>query len=303
MTFSARFNEVRPTTQFSARTVTPSRFVLHGAAMTSLDGLSNMIVNRTRQVSAHGGFKDKRGIGWVDEENRAWSLSDEFWDSIAFTLENANQSVPAYDFTGDTQESIAQWIAEVATRKGIWPHRDGAPKSWTVIGHREVYTIHGGSYATACPQQLDLNWVTARAQQIMNGEPVKEEEDPMQNYTAFGRGFILGQGYLLISDGDNTTAKWKEWYGAPEDFGGKYFEPGKPPASAYGDPAATKLNIVLRAHGITGDWLRWANQPSGVAYREGGVSDVTVQIPDGFADTIVKQVVAALPKKITGTLS
>lgn len=177
MTFSARFTEIRPTSQYSARTQSPRCFVLHGAAMTSLDGLSNMIVNGTRQVSAHGGFKDARGIGWVNEEYRAWSLSDARWDSLAYTLENANESTDGYTFSGTTQESIAQWIADVSRRTGIYPHRNGDPTTWTVIGHSEVYTIHEGSYATACPQSLDLNWITARAQQILKGATKRKKSD------------------------------------------------------------------------------------------------------------------------------
>lgn len=178
MTHSKVFTEIRPTRAFSARTTAPNIFVLHGAAMTNLDALSQMIVAQTRQVSAHGGFKDKRGIGWIDEENRAWSLSDAYWDSRAFTLENANDQIPPYSFSGETQEQVAQWIADVSRRRGIWPHRSGDPKTWTVIGHREVYTIHGGSYATACPQLLDLNWITTRAQQLLTKRPSRSSAMP-----------------------------------------------------------------------------------------------------------------------------
>lgn len=175
MTFSATFTEIRPTRQSSARTEKPRLFVLHGAAMTSLDGLSDMIVTGSRQVSAHGGFKNKRGIGWVAEEYRAWSLSDAYWDSVAYTLENANESIAGYTFSSDTQESVAKWVADISSRSGIYPHRNGNPSTWTVIGHREVYTIHGGSYATACPQALDLDWITSRAQQILLGD-IKESD-------------------------------------------------------------------------------------------------------------------------------
>lgn len=205
MTYSIRFNELRPTSQFSARTEIPMRFVLHGAAMTSLDALSDMIVSGSRQVSAHGGFKDARGIGWIDEENRAWSLSDETQDSLAWVTENANESIDGYTFTAATQESIAQWIADVAKRKNVWPHRDGNPTTWTVIGHSEVWTIYHASYPTACPTVLDLAWITARAQQILTGSESDDDVTLFQVIQQASKDGLVNLGWLYKQIGNGPV--------------------------------------------------------------------------------------------------
>lgn len=269
MGWSPLSTEVHNTSQYSARTQPPQGVVLHHGATTSADAIIDMEVSGSRQVSSHQVVKDKRIAGVVQEQFRAWSLSSAEWDSWAFTVECANESTNGWTISDESHESLAQLTADWAKRAGFWPHRDGNPETWTLLGHREVYTIHGASYATACPGGMNLDFVAKRAQQILVGEtPKKKEENPMQNYTAFGRGFILGQNYLLISDGNSTTDKWKEWYGAPKDLGGAYFEPGKAPASAYKDPAAAQINLEMRAHGLSGDFSVWANLPNRVQYNE-----------------------------------
>lgn len=172
----AAYTGTRLTSDHSPRTRTIGGWVLHHAAMTgAVEALLSLMMPGGRTVSAHGAFKDGQRIQAVPHNRRAWSLADAWWDSWALTCECVNNAgAPAWTLSAATHESIAQWIAATSRETGIRPHRDGDPRTWTVIGHREVYTIHGGSYATACPGGMDLAWITRRAQEILGsgGAPV-----------------------------------------------------------------------------------------------------------------------------------
>lgn len=164
------FTSTQLTTDCSPRTATANIAVLHHAALTgSVDVLVGMMMSGGRTVSAHAAIKDDQIVHTVPLDKRAWSLGDAYWDSRAFTCECVNDSANGWTLSIETHESIAQFVAAMANEFGFRPHRSGDPRSWTVLGHREVYTIHGGSYATACPGGMDLAWITKRAQQILDG--------------------------------------------------------------------------------------------------------------------------------------
>ena len=169
MGWSPLATEVHDTRQYSARTRSVGGVVLHHAATTDAQWVINVETNGSKQVSSHLVVKDNRRAGIVQEQFRAWSLSDAYWDSWALTVECANESTNGWTISDASHESLAMLVANWATRYNFWPHRDGDPKTWTVLGHREVYTIHGGSYATACPGGMDLNRITRRAQEIIKG--------------------------------------------------------------------------------------------------------------------------------------
>lgn len=142
--------------------------VLHHGALTSLDYLLDLMQPGGRTVSANEGIKDGERVGAVPIYNRAYSLSDAYWDTQAATAECCNSRAgEPWPLSDATHESAAQFVAEAAMRDGWWPHRDGDPKTWTVIDHGEVYIIHGGSYPTACAGGMDMPRVTKRAQQII----------------------------------------------------------------------------------------------------------------------------------------
>lgn len=165
--------ETHRTTQKSARVASPVMAILHHAATTNADVVINMMVRKTRKVSAHAVVKDDRIAGVVEEEYRAWSLSSSLYDSKAFTVECANQSSAGWTISDASHEALARLVADWGRRYGFTPHRDGNPKNWTVIGHREVYTIHGQSYATACPGAMNLDYIAKRARELMGGAAPK----------------------------------------------------------------------------------------------------------------------------------
>lgn len=186
MGWSPLSTEVHNTSQYSARTQSAKGVVLHHGATTSAQQIIDMEVSGSRQVSSHQVVKDKRNAGVVQEQFRAWSLSSAQWDSWAFTVECANESTNGWTISDESHETLAQLTADWARRYGFWPHRDGDSRYWTVYGHREIYTIHGASYATACPGGMNLDFVAKRAQQILQGdlppEPEKKEDRKVIRY-------------------------------------------------------------------------------------------------------------------------
>jgi len=96
MGWSPLSTEVHNTSQFSNRTRAPGGIVLHHGATTSADAIISMMVSGSRQVSSHQVVKDARNAGVVQEQYRAWSLSDAYWDSWGFTVECANESTTGW---------------------------------------------------------------------------------------------------------------------------------------------------------------------------------------------------------------
>lgn len=199
MGWSPLSTETWNTSQYSARITSPKGVVLHHGATTSADAIISMEVTGSRQVSSHQVVKDKRNAGIVQEQFRAWSLSDAYWDSWAFTVECANESTNGWTISDESHETLAQLVADWAIRYGFWPHREGASNTWTVYGHREIYSIFGASYATACPGGMNLDFVAKRAQQIINGE--EKEEVEMEVY-----GYIMDQGMAPADPRYGSTA-------------------------------------------------------------------------------------------------
>lgn len=170
-------NEWYSTSQQSAVTAAPRRgVVLHHGATTSADQIIDMETSGSRQVSSNRVVKDQRCAKIVDDGLRAWSLSDAFWDSVLRSIECANESTAGWTISPESHETLAQMTAFWAVQDGFWPHRDGPDTTWTVFGHREIYTIFGDSYATACPGGMDLDYVAHRAQQILTAGPSSDPE-------------------------------------------------------------------------------------------------------------------------------
>lgn len=217
--FSPLSTSIRPTGQQSPRSAPANMAILHHGATTSLEAIIRM-AQGAKQVSMHQGVKDGARVAVVDETQRAWSLSDAYWDSRAFTTECANESTSGWAISGPSHESLAQLVADWSRRYGWWPHRDGDPRTWTVIGHREVYTIHGGSYATACPGGMNLDWITVRAQQIRRGdtgntpkpptraEKNKKETDMIYSFIRHPNGGIMMLNGETRKKTAMTSAEW-----------------------------------------------------------------------------------------------
>lgn len=139
----------------------PDHIVLHHAAGTSFD-LLVALMNGGKQVSATLGIKDLRVASMFEEEPwRAWSLSSAQWDSRSLSVETCNESTNGWTISELSYLSLARAVAYWCQKFGIPCNRN------RVIGHREVYTRFGASYATACPGGMDLDRVVREAQAII----------------------------------------------------------------------------------------------------------------------------------------
>lgn len=212
MTVSDPTNEWYTTRQQSAVTARPRRgVVLHHGATTSMDAIIQMETTGSRQVSSNRVVKDSRCARVVsDDPNiRAWSLSSAYWDSVLSSVECANESTDGWTISPASHETLARYTAYRAQTEGWWPHRSGDPTTWTVYGHREIYIYFGASYATACPGGMDLDWITTRAQQLLNPTTLKGNSSMPAMIatpkTGGGFRFILTDGIRKVAVTEDQT--------------------------------------------------------------------------------------------------
>jgi hypothetical protein len=158
------------------------RIILHHQASTNGMGGVRMMVKRTKQVSAnYVVLSDGAVVLVVPEEYRAWTSASASWDGRAITFEVENSTgEPNWLISAKAEEKLAQMVVDIATRYNFPINRD------TVIGHRELYSRYGASYATACPGGMRLDWIVNRANEIKNNPgsipnnsvaPKPQEED------------------------------------------------------------------------------------------------------------------------------
>lgn len=184
-------------------------FILHHSAAFDVNQVLNEMVTGSRQVSANYVVaNDGTLYGVVDEEDRAWTSGSTTdggqgaaWDKRSITFEILDQTgAPDWLISDAAQKTVAAVIADCSKRYGIVPQRAGDDHGWTVYGHRELYTIYGASYSTACPGGLPLDGVTQAAAALL--APPKPKENNMTRYqfadstgNIVGR-YIVGPGYV-----------------------------------------------------------------------------------------------------------
>jgi hypothetical protein len=117
-----------------------------------------------REVSSTVIIKDDQVASMFDEQYRAWSLSSQYWDSVSLSSETCNETTaPGWTISEASYATLAKVVADWCIRYGIACNRT------QIMGHREVYTRYGASYATACPGGIDLDRVVNDAAAIING--------------------------------------------------------------------------------------------------------------------------------------
>lgn len=202
MGWSPLSTEVHNTSQYSARSRGIDRIVLHHGATTSADAIITMETTGSRQVSSHQVIKDARNAGIVQEQFRAWSLGDADFDSRSLTVECANESTAGWTISAASHETLARQVADWCKRYGINPNRSGDPRTWTVIGHREVYSIYGQSYSTACPGGMNLDWITERAKQLLNGNGSDSEDMIIYRANSASEDGVIPKGFAFLQGAD-----------------------------------------------------------------------------------------------------
>ncbi len=173
MTRSPLATRVSRTHQQSSRNgADVDKFVVHHAASTSHQGVVNMMVSGSREVSAHYVVSEIIE-SVVDEDYRAWSLGSASWDARSVTVETINNSTDGWTVSDRTFDNLARLIADWSTRYGI-PITDD-----TVLTHQEVYARYGASYPTACPGDLQRRKpeLLKLAQNYASAPTTQDQED------------------------------------------------------------------------------------------------------------------------------
>lgn len=192
--------------QFSRRTGNIDRIILHHCASTSLSAVLGMMGTGSREVSANYVIGNKGEIvGVVPEEYRAWTSGSAAWDGRAITFEIVNETAaPEWRISSKAFDAVARMLADISARYGIELSRS------TVVTHQELYTIHGSSYATACPGpylQARINDLIMLAKKYLTAPTVVQKRRGRK---------MLG---LMIVDGEGRYGKKGERYFATYDGG------------------------------------------------------------------------------------
>lgn len=208
--------------QFSSRGgATVDRIIIHHAASLSLFAVLDMMKYATRVVSSNYVIGNGGEIvGVVPEEYRAWTSGSTSWDGRSITVEIINESAgPDWRISDAAFDAVARMLADISARYGIKLSRT------TVVTHQELYTIHGASYATACPGpylQARIDELIKLASIYLAGGKSEEEEDEDDMWKPTVH-LLLGSGGRMI---EGTLAHPE--IGVDLDAGGMRVEKTKP---------------------------------------------------------------------------
>ena len=188
---------------------------LHHAAMLDFAALERLAMG-AKEVSATAIVKDAIRKLLMSDAYRAWSLSSAWADSSFRSVETCNDRTDGWTISDASHRTLGLLVAYWSLVDGWWPHRDGDPKTWTVLGHREMYVIWGESYGTACPGGMDLDLVVRYAQDYRNNLAQLAEDlgDVMARYVyAPDRGGMLVTPtdgvFFPVAAGTNEPLAWE----------------------------------------------------------------------------------------------
>jgi N-acetyl-anhydromuramyl-L-alanine amidase AmpD len=235
MTYSGLAKRRYNTSQKSSRNGTRIDMVIcHHAATTNIEGVIQMEVSGSRQVSSNYAIgRDGEIIGVVPEEFRAWTSGSSSdggkgagFDRRAITFECADESLGgSWPISAASQEAIVNLLVDVHQRYGIPLDRDH------IVGHRELWTRHRASYPTACPGGMNVDDLVNRARKRVGQAAVAP-------VASSGSNEVSGRNYT-----SRPTAEIQRLVGANPD-------------GAYGPDTTRKVVAWQKANGLNpdGDW-------------------------------------------------
>lgn len=269
-------------------------FLIHHAAMLSQSGESLVgVLTGPKQVSANYALGSD-GTLWcvVDEDRRAWtsgSTSDggkgAAWDRRSITIEIANESgAPDWRISDAAIDKAARLLIDLRQRYGIT----------NVLGHRDLYSQYGASYATFCPGPETVNRILAREAEINGGAPVADDKEMVRRIATYLNGQVLGMSSTAASDGIRGKVYWT----MVQTWGSRN---GLYPQPAYkidGEPGGQSRVIERRLDEITRPAPAPAPTPEPTPEP---VPEPTPQPTPGIdsealAEMVAQRVVAALPE-------
>jgi hypothetical protein len=217
--------------------VKPSFVVIHHAATLNFDAVIDLEMG-AREVSSTVIIKDGQVASMFDESYRAWSLSSQYWDSVSLSSETCNETAaPGWTISEASYATLAKVVADWCQRYGIACNRT------QILGHREVYSRYGASYATACPGGIDLDRVVSDAANILAGKSTQDlGENDMNDYLCVqnsSNGMIgKGQRFVQGADGVFRCLTNREWGARAFNF------PNIKPAEWSGDEIVDVISRV-----------------------------------------------------------
>lgn len=131
--------------------------VLHHNGGTGTGVVPNCWIQR--EASAHYQIENGEIIGCLDEDITAWACGVKGYDNNSHTISIEHQNstgAPNWLVSQQNQEKSAQLVAEIATRRNIPIDRNH------ILRHREM-----PGTSTDCSGGLDIDWIVARAKQIV----------------------------------------------------------------------------------------------------------------------------------------
>jgi len=223
--FGPIVDQVRLSPQHDSRGHPITRVIWHHQASTNDDGTISMMVSGSKQVSStytvdnkdYGGRGRARITGVVPERYRPWT-SSSWADEGALTIEVCNSSGdPTWGIADVTHESCAYIAAYAYLAYGVQLHRAHTPADSGHLGHKEVMGMFGDSYATACPMNVNIDRIIARAIELLHDRarpPVLvESEDHEMSFRVYqdprspGQ-FAIGADWAIGMESPDQTAVW-----------------------------------------------------------------------------------------------
>lgn len=186
-----------------------SSFIIHCAAMTSLDGYLGLVTG-DKEVSSNYSVKDNTVVSIVPDERRAFTSASKYdgdkgraWDYKSLTVEIINATTNPYTVSEQSLHSAAKLVAERATHYGFPINPD------TVIGHRELYSRFGASYSTECPAGIDMDQFRALVTNYYTAaKSASIEEDPMRLMRTPENGaifFVTSNGFRYMANSGEVS--------------------------------------------------------------------------------------------------
>lgn len=220
MTFGPIVDQIRQTSQCSGRTGPINRVIWHHQAGTNDDATIDVMVYGPKQLSAtytvdndnYGGRGWSRITGVAPEEKRPWTSNSPTADGQAITIEVCNSSGnPDWGIAGESQEACARIAAYAYQAYGVPLKRASREDPTGHMGHNEVIDIFPGTggYSTFCPGHLDIDWIIARAIQLLNPTP----EDDM---------FEQGDRNTIVDTNTWVKSVVRQVYAIRDEEGGIY---------------------------------------------------------------------------------
>jgi hypothetical protein len=145
----------------------PVHAVLHHGAQPNLSGLVSTLSGPNAPTAQYA-IKDYEIVSMVDERDTAATNTRWMSNTYGINLEIANDKTTSDKPSAKSHEAAAWVVARAALR---WGWKLPLARMENVFGHSEV-----SKSATTCPGELDMVWITNRANEII--EAANNQETP-----------------------------------------------------------------------------------------------------------------------------